>query len=138
MAPSVAPELIGQVRLDNLPILRPFQGVRNQDFISRARVHNHESEAGQVEVIGSHSWAMSCKNKISHTLESSCLVNVVSVRVRWRLSSTRVAVPVRLPRITCGLRLMCRFDSWATVGLPYQSPWPYHYKRASECWIGST
>ena len=35
MAPSVAPELVDQVRLGNLPVLKPFKGVQNQDFIEK-------------------------------------------------------------------------------------------------------
>ena len=75
-------------------------------------------EAGQIEVTGSHSWAMSYKNKINCTHESSCLVHAVSVRVRRQLLGTRVAAPAPLPRITRGLRLMRRFGSWVTIGLP--------------------
>ena len=71
MAPSVAPELIEQARLGNFCVLGPF-GTFGIGTLSQCPSSYPWNKAGQVEVIGSHSWAMSYKNKISHTLESSC------------------------------------------------------------------
>ena len=38
MASLVAPELIGQVRLGNLPVLGPSKVVQNQDFSEKVRL----------------------------------------------------------------------------------------------------